>query len=90
MKRVIQQLTQRLAGVVFFASTALYVRACPECRAQVDSGVYSEDFAATLLSLLLPIIVLALVGVGIHYAGDIKAKLRGRLSEWQTTSNARP
>ncbi len=40
--------------------------------------------------MLLPIIVLALIGVGIYYADDIKAKLQGRASKWQTTSNAHP
>lgn len=90
MNSVTQRFIRRLAGVVFFSSVASQVRACPECRAQVDSGVYSGDFIATLLIVLLPIIVLAVIGVGIYYAGDIKAKLGERASKWQTISNARP
>jgi hypothetical protein len=54
-----------LAGLLLFLSAAPSVWACPECRAQVNSGVYSQNFSGTLLVMLLPIIVLALVGVGI-------------------------
>lgn len=86
MKRLIP----RLAELLLFLSVAPSVWACPECRAQVNSGVYSQNFSGTLLVMLLPIIVLALVGVGIYYADDIKTKLKGRKSKWQTTSNAHP
>jgi len=37
---------------------------------QVNSGVYSQNFTGTLLVMLLPIIVLALVGVGIYEKGS--------------------
>ncbi len=86
MKRFIP----RLAGLLLFLSAAPSVWACPECRVQVNSGVYSQNFTGTLLVMLLPIIVLALIGVGIYYADDIKAKLKGRTGKWQTTSNAHP
>ena len=86
MTRVIQ----RLAVLLFLLSNAPSVWACPECRMQVNYGVYGEDFVGTLLIVMLPIIVLATIGVGIHYASDIKAKLRERASKWQTISNVRP
>ncbi len=86
MKRLIT----RLVGLLLFLSAAPTAWACPECRAQVNSGVYSQNFTGTLLVMLLPIIVLALIGVGIYYADDIKAKLQVRASKWQTTSNAHP
>ena len=52
--------------------------------------MYSQNFTGTLSVMLLPVLVLALVGVGIYYADDIKLKLKGRVSKWQTTSNAHP
>ncbi len=86
----IKRLIPRLAGLLLFLGAAPSVWACPECRAQVNSGVYGQSFTGILLVMLLPIIVLALVGVGIYYADDIKARLKGRASKWQTTSNAHP
>jgi len=86
----VKNFISRLAGLLLFLSVAPSVWACSECRIQVNSGVYSQNFTGTLLVMLLPIIVLALIGVGIYYADDIKAKLKGRTGKWQTTSNAHP
>ncbi len=45
MKRFIP----RLAGLLLFLSAAPSVWACPECRVQVNSGVYSQNFTGTTI-----------------------------------------
>ena len=77
------------ATLLLYLGAAPAARACPECRAQVDSGVYGPDFTTNLLAMLLPLIMLAIVGVGIYHAGDIRAKLKGRVGTWQTARTAR-
>lgn len=84
MKRLIP----RLAGLLLFLSAAPEAWACAECRVQVDSGVYSPDFTTILFVMLLPIIVLLLVGVGVYYADNIKAWIKGRRGKWQTAQHA--
>jgi hypothetical protein len=84
LKRLIAPLT----GLLLFLSAAPTAWACPECRARVNSGVYSSDFTGTLIVMLLPIIVLALIGVGVYYADAIKAKFKGGTGKWQTTEHA--
>lgn len=63
--------------------------ACPECRARVNSGVYGADFPLLLFVMLLPVVVLALVGVGVYYADDIRGGLKARAVKWQTAQSAR-
>jgi hypothetical protein len=77
------------ATLLLCLGAAPVTRACPECRAQVNSGVYGPDFITNLLAMLLPLIVLAIVGVGIYHAGDFMAKLRGRAGRWQNAQTAR-
>ena len=84
-----QRLIPRLAGLALFLGAAPAAWACPECRAQVNSGVYGGGFAGTLLVMLLPVVVLALVGAGVYHADDIKARLKGRAGGWRTTRGAR-
>jgi hypothetical protein len=74
---------------VLFLSIAPAAAACPECRAQVNSGVYGPDFPVVLFVMLLPLAVLALVGLGVYYADDIRCRLKGRAVKWQTAQNAR-
>jgi len=50
---------------------------CPGCRAQVESRVYGEAFTTTLLVVLLPLALLALVGAGLYYADEIRRRLKG-------------
>lgn len=85
MKRILP----RLAGLILVLGTARPVWACPECRAQVKSGVLSPDFTTTLFVMLLPVGVLALVGAGIYYADDIKDRLKGGAVKWHTAQHAR-
>ena len=81
-----KRLLLKLLGLLLLLSAApSVVWACPECRAEVNSGVYGQSFTGTLLVMLLPLIVLALICVGIYYADDIKVKLKERKSKWQTT-----
>ena len=77
------------ATLLLCLGAAPAARSCPECRAQVNSGVYGPDFTTNLLAMLLPLIVLAVVGAGTYLAGDIRAKLRGRAGGWQTARTAR-
>ncbi len=66
------------AVLLLFLYAAPAAWGCPECRAQVNSGVYGPGFTTILLVMLLPTVVLTLVGFGVYYAGDVKARLRGR------------
>lgn len=77
------------AALLLLLGAAPTAWACPECRAQVSSGVYGPGFTTILLVMLLPTVVLTLIGVGVYYAGDIKARLRGRTGGWQTARTAR-
>jgi hypothetical protein len=53
------------------------VLACPWCRAQVKTGVYDQDFFGTLLVLLLPILILAGIGIGLYNLDKILNKFKG-------------
>jgi hypothetical protein len=50
--------------------------ACPWCRIKVRDGIYDENFVSTLLTLLLPIFVLAAIGFGLYNFDKIKHKIR--------------
>jgi hypothetical protein len=77
------------AALLLLLGVAPTAWACPECRAQVNSGVYGPGFTTILLVMLLPTVVLTLVGVCVYYAGDIKSRLKGRTGGWQTARTAR-
>lgn len=76
------------ASALFFNGTALW--ACPQCRPVVNAGVYNQDFGENLFLVLLPLAVLFVIGVGIHFSDAIVVKLRRHKGEkpWQTTHNA--
>jgi hypothetical protein len=57
-----------LAAMLLSSSTAAW--SCPYCRPLVKAGVYAQNFTSNLLVLLLPIAVLAVIGVGIYYFAD--------------------
>lgn len=80
-----------LAGLaaltLFFNCTTLW--ACPECRIQVESGIYNQDFVNNLFITLLPVIVLASVVCGIYFAENIKAKLQRGADRWLKSHDAR-
>ena len=50
--------------------------ACFDCRAAVEAKVYGPGFAVNLLALLLPLVILAMVGVVAWYSDAILQKLR--------------
>lgn len=64
-----------IAGSVF-ALTAANAAACPLCRAQAESGIYDRDFTFNLLIILLPVVLLAVVGVGIYVSEGVYEKFR--------------
>ena len=64
-----------IAGSVF-ALNAASAAACSLCRAQVESGIYDRDFAFNLFIILLPIVLLAVVGIGIYASEDVYEKFR--------------
>jgi hypothetical protein len=43
---------------------------CEMCRPAVNSAVYNQDFIRNLCILLLPLAVLFIVGLLIHFAGS--------------------
>jgi hypothetical protein len=51
--------------------------ACPWCRVQVNNGIYDQDFLTNLLTLLLPLLVIAGGGIGLYNADKIAKKLKG-------------
>ncbi len=50
------------------ALAAPVAQACPWCRKEVQEAVYGPDFFGTALVLLAPLLVIALVGVGLHFS----------------------
>lgn len=75
------------AGIILLVLSAP-VLACPECRAKVEGGIYTQDFAANLFVVLLPIVILTAVGGGLYYAAEIAEKVRGASSKWERKRNA--
>ena len=61
-----------VAVLVVLLGGAAEAEACSKCRPLVLAGVYNHEFAANLLALMLPIAVLFLVGIGIHFSDGIK------------------
>ena len=63
-----------VTSIIVLNSTALL--ACTQCRPGVESGVYNRDFAANLSVLVLPIAVLFVIGIAIHFSDAIVTTLR--------------
>lgn len=51
--------------------------ACPWCRVQVNNGVYDQDFLTNLVTLLLPLFLLAGLGIGLYNADKVVDKFKG-------------
>jgi hypothetical protein len=83
MKRISTRLV--LAALLFGNGAAW---ACPQCRPLVQAGVYNQDFAGTLLLLLLPVLALVLIGAGLYFAAPLRARLRRERTKWLTNFNA--
>lgn len=77
-----------IAQIVLLMTFSITASACPECRAQVKSGIYDGSFGTNLFVILLPIIVIVAVGIGSYYADEITDKIRKAASRWQTTDDA--
>lgn len=52
-----------LLGAVLVSTAA---NACETCRPAVRAAVYDGDFPKTLAILLLPLVILAAIGLGIY------------------------
>lgn len=74
-----RNITSICAALTLFFNAASVWAYCAECRAEVKSGIYNEDFASNLFILLLPLFVLALIAAVIYFADDIKIKFKGRV-----------
>ena len=71
--------------LVSFNLTAL---ACAECRARVKDGIFDQSFWANLTVVLLPIVVIAAIGIGLYFTNEIRDKLKMGASKWQTNDDA--
>ncbi len=70
MKRIARGI---VTGVIILAFTTV-VSACPECRLEVEGGIYDENFSVNLFIMLLPILVLISTGIGLYHADEIAKK----------------
>jgi hypothetical protein len=55
------------------------VSACPLCRAQIESGIYDQNFFDNFFMMLLPLIIITAIGSGLYHADKISDRLRGRI-----------
>ncbi len=76
-----------VTGVILLTFTTV-VSGCPECRIEVERGVYDEDFSSNLFIMLLPIIVLVSIGIGLYHADEITERVRSEINQWQTKRGA--
>jgi hypothetical protein len=51
--------------------------ACPVCRPKVQAAVYNQHYLTTALLVLLPVLLLAVGGVGLYFSS--------RIALWKTT-----
>ena len=84
MNRIWKTVITPIALLVIFTLTA---SACPECRAQVKSGIYNQSFGFNLFIILLPMVVIVAVGIGLYYADKITDKIKKGVIRWQTTDD---
>lgn len=54
------------------------VWACSYCRPTVNADVYNRYFADNLLVLLLPLAVLSMIGIALHFSDEIVDRMRRR------------
>jgi len=73
MMRIWKIIRYQLLLLVGFNLTAL---ACAECRARVKDGIFDQSFGANLFVVLLPIVVIAVIGIALYYADEITGKLK--------------
>jgi hypothetical protein len=70
MKRIVAGC---VTSIIAFNNTALL--ACPKCRPGVEAGVYNQGFSTNLFILLLPVAVLFVIGIGIHFSDAVMMML---------------
>jgi hypothetical protein len=63
----------------------LTASACAECRARVNDGIFDHSFWANLIVVLLPIVVIAAVGIAIYFTHEIGDRIKKGASRWKTT-----
>ena len=78
--RIWKIIRYQLLLLVSFNLTTL---ACAECRARVKNGIFDQSFWANLTVVLLPIVVIAAIGIGLYFMNEIKDKLKKGASRWQ-------
>lgn len=78
--------------MLFFFVTVMFpasaMGSCPECRAQVNAGVYNQDFSANLFILLLPVLILVAIGVSLYYKDEMTDGIKGAIIKWRTKAHA--
>lgn len=68
----------RAGLIIFLLFASAEAWACEVCRPLVQSGVYNPDFLANFLLLMVPLGILATVGLLAHHMDAILANLRSR------------
>ena len=65
----------------------LTAAACAECRARVKDGIFDQSFWSNLAVVLLPIVVIAAIGIGLYFTNEITDKLKKGVSRWLTNDD---
>jgi hypothetical protein len=74
--------------IISLGSFGVAASACPECRARIESEIYSRDFAANLFVIVLPILVLVTIGVGLYYSEELTSNIKRGITRWRTIGGA--
>lgn len=66
------------SAIILFLITSAEAWACEQCRPLIKSSVYNADFLVNFSLLMLPLGILAVLGVITHYWDEIMARLQPR------------
>ena len=73
--------------LLLLVSFNLTTLACAECRARVKNGIFDQSFWSNLAVVLLPIVVIAAIGIGLYFTNEITDKLKKGVSRWLTNDD---
>ena len=79
MKKLLTNVPTGLLGLLLASGPA---GACPVCRPLVRAAIYGPHYLATVLLVSLPVLLLAVAGVGLYFSP--------RLALWKATPLRRP
>lgn len=58
--------------ILFLLGFSVFTYACPECRPDVESGIYNESFIKNIFIVLLPVMIFLSFGLGVFYSESFK------------------